>query len=94
VESEEKKNKIEPGKPPADRSFLQKLGEGHIVIFEGFVFEARQEYAETVNCGAAQANVDASHDIHIALLDGPRKTKQNDPKAKQDAEDALDSWRK
>jgi len=70
VESEEKKNKIEPGKPPADRSFLQKLGEGHIVIFEGFVFEARQEYAETVNLrgGSSERRCVSRHPHRAARL--------------------------
>src|SRR5258708_6358245 len=89
VETEETKRKLKPGKPPADRSFLQSLGESHVVVFEGFVFEARQECAESVNCGDVPANADASHDIHISLLDGQRTTKKADAKAKQDAEECT-----
>ena len=73
-----------PGKPPKSRDFLKTLGEGNLVVFEGYVFAARQECKETVNCGLTVANVDASHDIHIALLADPRKTPNNKPKTKQD----------
>ena len=77
------------GTPPANRSALTKLGEGAAVVFEGFVFEARQECKETVNCGTAMPNVNASHDIHISLLDDARKTKDSDPQAKRDAEECT-----
>lgn len=78
-----------PGEPPADRSFLKKLGEGDLVVFEGYVFHARQECKETVNCGTAVPNVNASHDIHIAMLQEPRKTKPSDPKTTQDTEECT-----
>ena len=65
----ETQKKLKQGDPPADRTFLENLGEGNLVQFEGFVFEARQECKETVNCGAGSPNEDAFHDIHISLLD-------------------------
>jgi hypothetical protein len=77
------------GTPPANRSALTKLGEGDAVVFEGFVFEARQECKESVNCGTAMPNVNASHDIHISLLDDVRKTKESDPQPKRDAEECT-----
>jgi hypothetical protein len=77
------------GTPPASRSALTGLGEGDFVVFEGFLFEARQECAESVNCGGVPANVNASHDIHIALLDAPRTSKETDPPAKRDAEECT-----
>ena len=55
--------------PPTDRSVLEGFGEGKVVVFEGYVFEGRQESKETVNCedkGVPAA--DGSHDIHISLL--------------------------
>jgi hypothetical protein len=77
------------GTPPPSRAALLGLGEGNLVVFEGFLFDARQECAESVNCGAVSPNVNASHDIHIALLDTPRKTKETDPPAKRDAEECT-----
>lgn len=87
--SAEKDSHYTPEKPPTDRAFLKTLGEGNVVVFEGFVFEARQECGETVNCGAAVPNENASHDIHIALLEQPRKTKSTSPKPAQDKEECT-----
>ncbi len=87
TEKEEKKRKLKPGSPPNDRSFLSALGEGRLVTFEGFVFAARQECAESVNCGSGQPDVDGSHDIHISFLGQPRKTKPTDPPSARDAEE-------
>lgn len=89
TESAEQKAHIQLGKPPTDRSFLAKLGEGDLVSFEGFVFEARQECQETVNCGTATPNADASHDIHISLLDHQPTTRTSDSKQQQDAEECT-----
>jgi hypothetical protein len=75
AEAAEKKLKHKAGAPPPDRSFLTPLGEGNVVEFVGYVFEARQECGETVNCDTAVPNIDASHDIHIALIGQPRKNK-------------------
>jgi hypothetical protein len=89
AEMQEKRQRFTPGEPPQDRAFLTNLGEGHLVVFEGFVFHARQECKETVNCGTTPLNVNASHDIHIAFLEQPRKTHPNDPKADQDKEECT-----
>ena len=61
------------------------------MVFEGYIFEARQECKETVNCGTAVPNVNASHDIHIAVLENPRKTPKKDtgPKPEQDKEECT-----
>jgi hypothetical protein len=75
VEAVAGKNKYKAGSPPPNRAFLAPMGEGKVVEFVGYVFEARQECAETVNCGASSPNVDASHDIHIAMIAQPRKNK-------------------
>lgn len=85
--SQEKKKKFTPGQPPPDRSFLTTLGEGNAVVFEGYVFAARQEGKESVNCGSVPPNVDASYDIHISLLSKRRKTKSTDTQAKRDKEE-------
>lgn len=85
--SQEKKKKFEPGQPPPDRSFLTALGEDNAVVFEGYIFAARQEGKESVNCGATPANVPASYDVHISLLAKPRKTKSTDTQAKRDKEE-------
>jgi hypothetical protein len=87
--AQEAKLKYKAGTPPPDRSFLKPLGEGNLVVFEGYVFEARQECAESVNCEAVPTNVDASHDIHIALVGQPRKTNSQSPKPAQDAEECT-----
>src|SRR5579863_6650682 len=50
--AQEAKLKYKAGTPPPDRSFLKPLGEGNLAVFEGYVFEARQECAESVNCEA------------------------------------------
>jgi hypothetical protein len=57
-----------PG-PATDRKPLQALGEGTEVTLQGFVLVARQEGAESVNCGANIANVPTNHDIHISIVD-------------------------
>ena len=78
-----------PSKPPKDRAFLKPLGEGNLVVFEGYVFSATQECGETVNCGAAVPDVNASHDIHIPLLAQPRKTGETSAKADRDKEECT-----
>jgi len=57
-----------PG-PAQDRKPLQALGEGTAVILQGFVLVARQEGAESVNCGDNLANIDTNHDIHVIIVD-------------------------
>lgn len=58
----------QPG-PATERSALKALGEGTRVVLTGFVKIARQEGAESVNCGTAVPNQAAYHDIHISIVD-------------------------
>ena len=74
--------------PTKDRTKLQDLGEGKIVVFTGYVLKARQEGAESVNCelgkparGSRAATktspaTDALHDIHISLVDSKTVTNE------------------
>jgi hypothetical protein len=89
TETAERHEHATPGSPPAARDFLTTLGEGDLVTFEGFVFLARQECKETVNCGLVPPNTDASHDIHISLLDQPRKTTKTATPAKLNREECT-----
>jgi hypothetical protein len=59
--------------PATDRAPLVKLGEGNEVILTGFVKIARQEEAESVNCGIGEGvpNEPQYHDIHIAIVASP-----------------------
>jgi hypothetical protein len=57
-----------PG-PATDRKPLQALGEGTAVTLQGFVLIARQEGAESVNCGKNIADIPTNHDIHISIVD-------------------------
>jgi len=66
------------GAPPTSRAGLQKLGEGKLATFEGFVMIARQECKESVNCGTTVPNEDAFHDIHISLLEKPKTATTNE----------------
>jgi len=60
--------------PAKDRSALVALGEGSEVVLQGFVRIARQEGAESVNCGSHIPNVTADHDIHVSVVEN-----SNDP---------------
>lgn len=63
-----------PG-PATDRGPLHNLGEGDEVELQAYVLIARQEGAESVNCGAKFPPKDnASHDIHISLVQNPGDT--------------------
>jgi hypothetical protein len=57
--------------PATDRSGLEALGEGTQVVLTGYVKLARQEGAESVNCGKNVPNQSAYHDIHISIVDTP-----------------------
>jgi hypothetical protein len=59
-----------PG-PAINRAPLVALGEGKQVILQGFVEDARQEGAESVNCTTNVPNTDLYHDIHIYLVAQP-----------------------
>ena len=63
-----------PG-PAMDRGPLHNLGEGDEVVLQAYVLIARQEGAESVNCGTKFPPKDnASHDIHISLVQNPGDT--------------------
>lgn len=57
--------------PATDRKPLEALGEGTEVTLQGFVLVARQEGAESVNCGKNVPNSPEYHDIHIAIVQAP-----------------------
>jgi hypothetical protein len=57
----------EPG-PVKDRASLVALGEGQQIELQGFVKIARQEGAESVNCGKNVPNTAQCHDIHISIV--------------------------
>jgi hypothetical protein len=54
--------------PIQNRAPLVALGEGSLVQLQGYVKIARQEGAESVNCGSHVPNEDAYHDIHISIV--------------------------
>jgi hypothetical protein len=54
--------------PTVDRAPLQQIGEGKLVAVNGFVLIARQEGAESVNCGHTAPNEPVYHDIHISIV--------------------------
>jgi hypothetical protein len=54
--------------PTTNRAPLTKMGEGNLVVLNGFVLIARQEGAESVNCGKTIADDPLNHDIHISLV--------------------------
>ncbi len=51
-----------------DRDPLSSLGEGKLVSLKAYVFKARQEGGESVNCKGHVPDDDAFHDIHISLV--------------------------
>jgi hypothetical protein len=57
--------------PAKDRSHLNALGEGNQVTLEGYVRIARQEGAESVNCGSHVPPDPGYHDIHISIVQNP-----------------------
>lgn len=63
-----------PG-PTTDRKKLESLGEGDEVVIQAFVLIARQEGAESVNCGSKfpgkPPTDNVYHDIHISLVEKP-----------------------
>ena len=59
---------VNPG-PATDRKPLRDLGEGTPITLEGFVFKARPEGRESVNCEDAIADIPTNHDIHISIVD-------------------------
>lgn len=57
--------------PTTNRAPLRRLGEGKLVTLKAFVLIARQEGAESVNCGKNVPNEALFHDIHISLVESP-----------------------
>jgi hypothetical protein len=53
--------------PTTNRALLRKLGEGKLVTLNAFVVTAKQEGAESVNCGTGVPDQASFHDIHISL---------------------------
>jgi hypothetical protein len=64
--------------PATDRSPLAKMGEGKLVRIKTFVFTARQEGGESVNCKNHVPDEAAFHDIHISVVDAANKPKSTD----------------
>ena len=60
--------------PTTDRTPLQQLGEGNLVVLRGFVLIARQEGAESVNCGKNAPSGAVYHDIHISIVPSATET--------------------
>lgn len=60
--------------PTTDRTPLQQLGEGNLVVLRGFVLIARQEGGESVNCGKNVPNQADYHDIHISVVPSADET--------------------
>lgn len=62
--------------PTTKRDPLEKMGEGNLVVINGFVLIARQEGAESVNCGKNVPNEADYHDIHISLVPSADETSE------------------
>lgn len=62
--------------PTTNRAPLRKLGEGRLVTLRAFVLIARQEGAESVNCGKNVPNQVPFHDIHISLVESADVTEE------------------
>jgi hypothetical protein len=60
--------------PTTDRSLLAALGEGKLVALKGYILVARQEGAESVNCGSGVPNEALYHDIHISVVGSADET--------------------
>jgi hypothetical protein len=54
--------------PVQNRAPLVAIGEGSLVQLLGYVKIARQEEAESVNCGKNVPDAPAYHDIHISIV--------------------------
>lgn len=55
--------------PTTNRTPLKQMGEGNLVVLNGFVLIARQEGSESVNCGKTIGDDPLNHDIHISLVE-------------------------
>lgn len=54
--------------PTKDRTPLAALGEGTLRVLDGFVFIARQEGNESVDCGPNVLDDPLFHDIHMSIV--------------------------
>jgi hypothetical protein len=64
-----------PG-PQVSRTKLQHMGEGKLVVLKGFIFTARQEGAESVNCKGNIQETVQNHDIHISVVENSSETNE------------------
>jgi Bacterial SH3 domain len=78
--------------PAIDRSSLEALGEGSQVVLTGYIKLARQEGAESVNCGKNVPNQPAYHDIHISIVDSPNDAECSGVVAEMIPHDRPASW--
>jgi hypothetical protein len=78
--------------PATDRSALETLGEGTEVVLTGYVKVARQEGAESVNCGKNVPNQPVYHDIHISIVDSPNDAECTGVVAEMIPHDRPASW--
>ena len=62
-----------PG-PVVNRKGLVAIGEGNEVALQGYILIARQEGAESVNCGKKVPDSPSYHDIHISIVDSAGNT--------------------
>ncbi len=60
--------------PTTDRAPLAALGEGKLVVLQGYVLIARQEGGESVNCGQDVPDQALYHDIHISVVGSADET--------------------
>ena len=83
----------DPG-PATDRGSLAELGEGHEVVLVGYVNQARQEGAESVNCGKSGPvpNQAVYHDIHISIVSSPGDSECNGVVAEMIPHHRPTSW--
>ena len=81
-----------PHGPATDRKPLQDLGEGTLVTLQGFVLIARQEGAESVNCGKNVDNIPSNHDIHISIVESPGQDECSGVVAEMIPHHRPDSW--
>ncbi len=72
----DKDSPARPKGPTKDRGPLQQMGEGGLVTLRGYVFKARQEGAESVNCAKNVPNQPAYHDIHISIVSSHDETSE------------------
>jgi hypothetical protein len=80
-----------PG-PVTDRRPLTALGEGSLVELTGYVKIARQEGAESVNCGSNVPNQPVYHDIHISIVPNQGDAECSGVVAEMTPHHRPDSW--